>query len=212
VSIYMTEEEQLESIKKWWKKHQNKITVILSITLLSTACYRYWNWHIEKINQQASATYEQLMFAFSEQNTQSIEAYAKKLFTDFSGTVYGDTARLMMAHDYVIHEQLPLAEQSLQDVIQHSKMPALKNLASLRLARLMISQKAYDNALKQLDGISDSTYLPKVNELKGDIYMALGQANKANDFYQKARLDAEKLGVSSLFLDMKMKGGQKATA
>jgi len=206
----MTEEEQLESIKKWCKKHQNKIAVMVSILLLSIASFRYWSWHIEKRNDQASATYERLMVAFSEHNTASTEAYAKKLFTDFNATVYGDAARLMMARHYVILKQWLLAEQMLKDVLEHSKMPALRQLASLRLARILIFQKNYDHALQQLDTISDAQYSPQINELKGDIYTALGQVSKAHAFYQKAKFEGQALGLSSLFLEMKINGGQRA--
>lgn len=48
MSVYMTEEEQLAAIKNWWNKYSNVITVILSLVLLVTAGFKYWNWHQEK--------------------------------------------------------------------------------------------------------------------------------------------------------------------
>ena len=56
----------------------------------------------------------------------------------------------------------------------------------------------------QLDKITDATYLPLVNELKGDVFAATGRASEAKALYQEARLDAKKRGVTNLFLDMKM--------
>lgn len=34
---------------------------------------KYWNWHVEKVTQQASSAYENLMIAFS--NKDSKKAY-----------------------------------------------------------------------------------------------------------------------------------------
>lgn len=210
MSIYMTEEEQLESIKKWWVKHQSKITIVLSIILLCVAGYRYWNWHIEKRDKQASETYERLMVAFSKQDDQSIQAYAKTLSTEFGSTVYSDVARLTMARYYVTHERWKEATEALASVAQKSTMPALQQVAVIRLARIFISQKMYDNALIQLNKVSDTLYLSQVNELKGDIYGAQGEMAKAREFYQKARILADKQGVSSPSLEMKMNLDQSA--
>lgn len=210
MSIYMTEEEQLESIKKWWVKHQSKITIVLSIILLSVASYRYWSWHVEKKEKQASETYERLMLAFSTGNDQSIQAYAKTLSADFGSTVYGDVAHLTMAHYYVSHERWNDAVQALKYVAQKSTRPAFQQVAEIRMARILISQKMYDDALLQLNKISDTLYLSQVNELKGDIYGAQGEMAKAREFYQKARVLADKQGVSSLSLEMKMNLDQSA--
>ena len=64
MSVYMTEEEQLESIKKWWKRYGNIVSVCLSVVLITVAGFRYMQWHQTKITQQASITYEKMMWSF----------------------------------------------------------------------------------------------------------------------------------------------------
>lgn len=204
MSICMTEEEQLDAIKKWWKRHHRLITVVLSIVLLLTAGYRYWNWHVEKVNQQASEAYERLMVAVSQKDNKAIRSYAKQLSTAYRQTVYGDVAHLTMAHYFVMHAQEAKAREELAYVVSHSKMPALQHIASIRIARILVSEKAYDQALAQLDTLKDATYLSLVHELKGDVFAATGRASEAKALYQEARLDAKKRGVTNLFLDMKM--------
>lgn len=205
----MTEEEQLEAIKKWWKKHQNKISVVLSTILLITAGYRYWTWHTEKKMLQASEMYERLISAFSKQDTTALQASIKTLNTQFKNTVYSDVAYLVTAHQWVAQQQWDQAKQALTTVIQNSKMTALQEVARLRMARIDIYQGLYSQALTELDKIQDSAYLAKINELKGDVFYATGEYAKADSYYQKARLNAEKQGVTLYSLDMKLPHSSK---
>lgn len=203
MSVYMTESEQLEEIKKWWKRYGNYITIPLSILLLVIAGYRYWTWHEEKITQQASNTYEQLMYAFSTQDNTAVRSYSKALLTDYSKTIYADVARLTLAKLYVSHEQYPKAEKELVYVATHSKLPVLQQIANIRLARILAANKSYDDALKQLSSMSSDLYLPVANELRADIYVEKGQYQEALDLYRQAISEVQKNGMGNLFLEMK---------
>ncbi len=203
MSVYMTEAEQIEAIKKWWNKYNGLITVALSIVLLAIAGFKYWNWHEEKVGQQASNAYEHLMVAFSNQDNKSLRAYANQLITDYGNTVYADAARLALAKLYVVQEKYPKARDQLDYVANHSKMPALIDVAKIRLARLWTAEKSYDNALAELTKIQDTVYLPVVNELRGDIYAAKGQYQLAATAYRKAIVEVQTNGMGNLFLEMK---------
>ena len=203
MSVYMTEAEQIEAIKKWWNKYNGLITVALSIVLLAIAGFKYWNWHEEKVGQQASNAYEHMMVAFSNQDNKSLRAYANQLITDYGNTVYADAARLALAKLYVVQEKYPKARDQLDYVANHSKMPALIDVAKIRLARLWTAEKSYDNALAELTKIQDTVYLPVVNELRGDIYAAKGQYQLAATAYRKAIVEVQTNGMGNLFLEMK---------
>jgi predicted negative regulator of RcsB-dependent stress response len=203
MSVYMTETEQLEAIKKWWKRYNNIITVVFSIILLVISGYKYWNWHQEKITQQASNAYEQLMVSFSNQDNKGVRAYANQLLNDYGQTVYADAARLALAKLYVSREKYPLAEEQLDYVATHSKMTALQQVAKIRLARLLASIKSYDKALDELTKVDSAVYMPVVNELKGDIYAATGQYQQAVNSYRKAMSEVQTNGMGNLFLEMK---------
>lgn len=203
MSVYMTETEQLEAIKKWWKRYNNVITILLSVVLLSISGYKYWNWHQEKISQQASNAYEHLMVAFSNQDNRSVRAYANQLLGDYGQTVYADAARLTLAKLYVLREKYPKAQAELEYVANHSKMTALQQIAKIRLARLLASQKLYDKALAELSKVDNTVYMPVVNELRGDIYAATGKYQQAVVLYRKAISEVQTSGMGNLFLEMK---------
>ena len=203
MSIYMTEAEQLEAIKAWWQRHQRLITTLVSSVLLLVAGYRYWHWHTEKMTHQASQAYEQLMVAASNQEGQLIEAYAKALMKEYPKTVYGDAARLTLAKQWVSEEKLEDAARELEYVVLYAKMPALQQVARIRLVRLWIAEKAFDKALNYLEQTDSSMYKPLVDELKGDVYAALGRLDEAEAAYQEAREEIKLRGVGNVFLEMK---------
>lgn len=199
----MTEEEQLEAIKKWWNKYSNVITVILSLVLLTVAGFKYWNWHQSKISMQASNAYEHLMVAFSNQDNKGVRSYANQLMNEYSDTVYADAARLALAKLFVTREKYEKARENLDYVAKNSKMTALKQVARIRIARLFAAEKAYDKALAELTTIDDMAYMPVVNELKGDIYAATGKYQQAIVSYKEAITEVRTNGMGNLFLEMK---------
>lgn len=203
MSIYMTETEQLEVIKSWWKRYNNIITVTLSIVLLMISGYKYWNWHQEKINQQASTTYENLMLAFSNQDNKGVRGYANQLIKDYGDTVYSDAARLTLAKILVSHEKYSKAKEVLDYVATHSTMITLQQVAKIRLARLLAAEQAYDKAIDELSQVDSNSYLPVVNELKGDIYVAMGKYQQAALSYRKALTEAKTHGIGNPLLEMK---------
>jgi len=203
MSVYMTEAEQIEVIKKWWKRNQNIVTIILSVILLAFSGFKYWNWHQDKLNQQASNAYEHMMFAFSSQDNKSIRAYSKQLLSEYKNTIYADVAHLTLAKLYVSQDKYLKAEEELRAVATHSKMNTLKQIAKIRLARILAANKSYEQALSQLNQIDNSAFTPVVSELKGDIYAATGQYQQAVLAYRKAITEVQNQGMGNLFLEMK---------
>lgn len=171
MSVYMTEEEQLEAIKKFWKKHQNKIMLLVSSVLLVTAAVRYWHWHIEKRDQNASIVYEQLMQAFTKEDAPSTEAYAKTLVSNYQNTIYADAASLLLAKTFVEKKSWEQALDVLKQVAAHGQTPAIRDVAKFRLARIFLYQKKYDEALKSIEGIH-TIDTATLDRFKNDVYSA----------------------------------------
>lgn len=203
MSVYMTEEEQIEAIKKWWKRYNGIITVVLSILLFIFAVFKYWHVHQEKIKNQASGTYEQLMGAVSNHDAKSIQAYSNQLVSNFKHTVYADAAHLILAKLFIDEAKYQEAQKELEQVVTKSKVISLKQVAKIRLARLLIMQKFYDKALQELSTLDDTAYSAVVDEIKGDIYLAMGRTKDANEAYKKANETIREKGVANSFLEMK---------
>lgn len=204
MSVYMTEEEQLAAIKRWWQKYGNWISVILSIVLCLLIGYRYWYWHQDKIKTQASNTYEQLMIAFSNQDTKAVQGYANQLITKYKDSVYADSAQLVLAKLFVAASNHKNALKALEAVASNSNRPVFKQIARLRMARLYLNEKKYDSALQQLEIVNDADYKPAIDEIKGDIFTATGKYPQAMLAYQEAIQQERTLKIANPFLEMKI--------
>ncbi|MFY7697882.1 MAG: YfgM family protein [Legionella sp.] len=202
MSVYMTEKEQLDIIKKWWQRHSNTVTLIASIILLLVAGLKYWYWHQQKSTQQASNTYEQMMVAFSNKDNKSTRAYANQLLKEHNNSIYADAARLTLAKLFIEHAKFSDAQTQLRYVAEHSSTSAIQQIAKLRIARLLIAEKSYEKALEQLDVVNPA-YDSLINEIKGDIYAATGLYQQAIASYRTAIEQAQSKGITNIFLEMK---------
>ena len=203
MSIYMTEEEQIEAIKGWWKKHGNTVSTVILILVMCFAGFRYWQWHKQKVGFQASNLYEQMLSAYTNQDNKAIVSRANILVQNHNGTVYGDAAHLTLAKVAAEKKLYDKAVNHLNAVIKDDKDSALTQIAKIRLARVLLAKKQYQSALSAIDKISNSSYMSLVKELRGDIYTAMGDFNKAKLAYEEALTSSRKQKMGNLFLEMK---------
>ena len=82
------------------------------------------------------------------------------------------------------------AKLKLLWVAEHSKHE-LRELARLRLVALLLDEKAYDEALKQLDGKVSPAFAVRFAESRGDVLSAQGKKAEAVTAYQTALSDLE---------------------
>jgi predicted negative regulator of RcsB-dependent stress response len=90
------------------------------------------------------------------------------------------------------------ARAQLAWAAEKSSDASLRDLARLRLAGLMLDDKAYDEALQELNKEPEPGFVARYAELKGDVYAAQGKKDEARTAYAAAlaKLDG-KAGVES---------------
>lgn len=204
MNTYVTEEEQIEAIKAWWKKYGNHFMTGLIVVLLAIAGWKYWQQQQEKVKQAASVSYEHMMSAHASQDDSGVQAQANTLLSQYAKSVYADGARLLLAKTAVKKKRYQQADEYLSSVIQHSGVAALKQVARLRLARIYLHQKQYAHALQLLHVLDDDAYLPYAYELEGDVYAAQGDPQKARVQYQKAVDSSPQFAAKNPLLMMKL--------
>lgn len=201
---YQTEEQQLEQIRDFFKANQNVILACVLVFLCAMGIYRYWDWHQTKIKTEASSLYDALLFSASHNEDANIQAYAGKLTNSYPRTVYAQAAQLALAKFFVAKGEWPRAKQALQSVIDHASVPALQQIARLRLARILIQEKNNQQALTLLKVRSDKAYESVVLELEGDIYMLEKNVAQAKLAYEAAQQLVKQKGMNNGILDMKL--------
>lgn len=182
----LQEQEQLDQLKHFWNRYGNLITWVLIIALAGYAAFNGWNWWQREQAVKAGALYEEL-----ERAVQSADAdKAGRVFADlkerFGRTAVAQQGGLLAAKLQFEKGQVEPARASLAWVGEHATEAEYKTVARLRLAGLLLDQKQYDAALKQLEDATAKGFEPLVADRRGDVLMAQGKQEDAKAAYLKA--------------------------
>jgi predicted negative regulator of RcsB-dependent stress response len=202
---YLSEQEQWEAVKKWLRENGAWIVAGIAVGALAIGGWQWRNAHIDKVNGEASAKYEQMLQAFGRNDQSGGMALLGELERDYSSTPYLDQGRLAAARVYVESNQLDKAAKELEAVTQHSKDKQLALIARIRLARVQIAQQKPDDALATLNGVDPGAFGPRFHEVRGDADLAKGDKSGALAEYRAARsMDMGGGGGGNSLLDLKI--------
>lgn len=202
--MYITEAEQIEAIKKWWREYGVSVVVGILLAIVLGFGWRAWEQHHEQQLEHASMRYEQLVTNIVNGNNTAAEVQAQRLMARYPHTPYAELAALQLARQEVFQKNYPAAETHLTWVVRHGSTPALREVARLRAARVLLAQNQTADALKLLNKMDDSAYLPEVDEVRGDILVSQGKLAEAKDAYQDAIKAFPGLEILRPLLQMKL--------
>jgi predicted negative regulator of RcsB-dependent stress response len=181
----LEEQEQLDSIKTWWKMYGNLITGVVTAAAIGVVGWQGWNRYQASQAAQASAIYEVLEQAAAVKDSQRVKTAAGELAEKFGGTAYAPLGALIAAKVSFEAGDLKTAKAQLTWAADNGK-DEMKDVARLRLAAILLDEKAYDEALKQLDSAHAPAFDARFADLKGDVLAAQGKKVEAKAAYQGA--------------------------
>jgi predicted negative regulator of RcsB-dependent stress response len=182
----LEEQEQLDELKTWWKLHGNLVTNILLAIALAAAGWQGWNWWQRQQSAQASVVFSGLQSAAAQRDVKRVRELAGELIDKYSITDYAGMGALLAARVQVDGGDARNARVQLAWAAENAKDAGMRDLARLRLATLMLDEKAYDDALKQLSAEPGPAFVPRFAELRGDIFAAQGKSAEAKAAYESA--------------------------
>lgn len=184
----LEEQEQLATLKDFWKKYGNLIMWVLIIALGAYAAYNFYNYQQRKQAVEASALFEQQRAAIEAGDKAKVARTTSDIQSKYDNTVYAQMAALAAAKSAFDASDLKGAKTQLQWVIDNGD-DAYKSVALLRMSGVLLDEKQYDAALKALDGGVLDQFKAEVQDRKGDILVAQNKIAEARAAYQAA-LDA----------------------
>lgn len=182
----LEEQEQLATLKATWKQYGNLITWVLIIALAAYAGWVQWNNYQTNQAGQASQLYEELQKSVTAKDAAKIQRAVGDLKEKFPATSYASMAALVSAKTSFDANDLKSAKSHLQWVIDSGKGDEYKALAKIRLAGILLDEKLFDEALKQLSGEFPAELQADVADRKGDIFVAQAKLGDARKSYQVA--------------------------
>jgi predicted negative regulator of RcsB-dependent stress response len=110
----------------------------------------------------------------------------------------------LLARESVSKNNYPAAETHLNWVVDTAHDAALRQMARIRLARVLLADNKSKEALKILNTVDDPIYLPLIEDVKGDIFVSQGNAAQAKVSYAEALQNAPELVSIYPLLQMKL--------
>jgi predicted negative regulator of RcsB-dependent stress response len=185
MSVYQTEEEQVEAIKRWWKENSTSVITGLILGLSAVFGWQGWTSYQNRTGSQASVAFSQMVGAIEGGNSTSAVKQAEIIIDKYEGSHYSVFAAMATARLKLESGDRAGATSSLEWVIQQADEPALRHLAQLNLARIKLDEGALDEAEK-LASTQAGEFMGEFTVLKGDIALAKGDRTAAIEAYTLA--------------------------
>lgn len=194
MEAYTTEEQQVEAIKKWFKQNGASMLLTIAVGLSLVFGWQAWTRSQEEKQQTASALYQDMIEALAliknpieaEKQSSTVRHLGGQLIEEYPSLQYARFAALAIAKLEVEKGDLAAATERLQWVVEKETGKPLGNVAKVRLARVLSAQEKYDEALMLLSDPLDASIRVLAEEIKGDIYVQMGEEFEARMAYQRS--------------------------
>jgi predicted negative regulator of RcsB-dependent stress response len=209
----LEEQEQLATLKAWWNQYGNLITWLLIIALAAYAAWSGWNYYQRKQTVQAAQLYESLQKAVASKDNAKVQRAASDMTEKFGRTAYAQMGALAAAKSAFEANDSKAAKLQLQWVIDNGT-DEYKSIAKIRLAGILLDEKAYDEGLKLLSGDFPAQFAGAVADRKGDILVAQAKLDEARAAYTLALDKTDQKNPARQLIQLKLDaiGGVPANA
>ncbi|SHG53694.1 tetratricopeptide repeat protein [Massilia sp. CF038] len=181
----LEEQEQIASLKAFWNKFGNLITWALIVVLGGIAAYNFWNARERSQAGEASALFDQLAPAIAAKDAAKVQRIVSDVESKYKDSTYAQMSAMAAAKFAFDSEDLKGAKAHLNWVIANGNAE-YKSIAKVRLAGVLMDEKAYDEALKQLDASILPEFAGIAADRKGDILVAQNKIPEARAAYEAA--------------------------
>ncbi len=194
MTAHLTEEEQVEALKRWWAENGTSAIVGVVLAVSGYLGWGFWQDQQQANAEAASASYQTLMEAvvsepgqlLSDEKTATANHLADELKAQHATSLYASQAALFKAKLAVESGDLTLAATELSWVIERNVEPALTLLSRARLARVQLDLEQYDQALGTVADANSGSFKAMFAEIRGDVLLAQGKVGEARAAYQLA--------------------------
>ncbi|MBI4937010.1 MAG: tetratricopeptide repeat protein [Nitrosomonadales bacterium] len=210
-ALDLEEQEQVETLKAWWKENGKWVLLALVLVLGSVAATQGWKSYQSNQAAAASTLFTDLTKQIESGDPKRINDAAAAVVSNYSSSAYASRAYLLAAQVNIQIGDLALAKTQLQWVTKNAREDGLKNVARLNLAGVLLDEKSYAEALDLIEAPHPDSFDGLYADLKGDVLSAQGKKEEARAAYQKAleKTDAKNNYVSLIRMKLDALGGKK---
>ncbi|MCW8906522.1 MAG: tetratricopeptide repeat protein [Sedimenticola sp.] len=185
MDVHLSEEEQVEALKKWWKENGKSVVAGIVLGLGGVFGWQYWGQHQQKLAEEASLQFEQLNQSVQAGSPTAL-AQAESLIATYPDSPYALFAALDLAKVKFQQGDLVGAKAQLQWVLDNSEDNSLQQIARLRMARLLLDAGEIEQASAIIGEAPQDNFRGDFAELRGDIALRQGDPAAARLAYAEA--------------------------
>jgi predicted negative regulator of RcsB-dependent stress response len=192
----LDEQEKIDALKAWWKQHGNSVILAVSVFAATLVGVQGWRQYQASQAVKASMAYDALQNLAKGDDVKKVRDTAGQIIDQYSGTAYAPRAALIAAKANHEAGDMQSARAQLQWASEHAEEDAVRDTARLRLAGVLLDEKNYGEALKQVELTPSPAFAALFADMKGDILVAQGKPAEARSAYKTA---LETIGDKSLY-------------
>jgi predicted negative regulator of RcsB-dependent stress response len=182
----LEEQEQLEAFKHFWNQWGNLITWALIAVLAAYAAWNGWQYWERRQAALAAVLYDEIDRSAQAGDLARLERALADLKDKYGGAVYAAQGALLAAKTLHDKDKPAEAKAALSWVAEKAPTDGLKAVARLRLASLLVGDKAYDEALKTLSAPFPEQFAALAADRRGDVLLLQGKRAEAALEFGKA--------------------------
>jgi len=201
MALDLEEQEQVAELKAWWNQYGNLIVSAVAAALLVIAGWQGWRWYERSQAAEAAMHYEALAKGAQGGDAKAVRDSAGVLIESYPRSLYAAMGALAAARFLYDHNDLKNAKAQLTWAMDNARSEELRDVARLRLATILLDEKAYDEALKLLDAKHAPAFDAQYAALRGDVLVAKNQPNDAKAAYRTALDKSDKDQGNAAFRD-----------
>lgn len=192
---YLTDEEQVDRLKRLIKKYGGSVLTGILLALIAYFGWSYWQKKQQSEQAILSAQYQKLVDAGKSASANPTDtaartkflAEANQLVKANADSPYAFQTLLLQAKVAADREDYAAAEKALTSAVSAPiDDQGLQQLAYLRLARVQFQLGKNDAAQASLKKVTDAAFIPSAFELQGDILVQKNDVVGAKKAYQQA--------------------------
>ena len=186
MALDLEEQEKVAELRAWWKQHGNLIVGVLLAASVAFAGWQGWRWYSASQAAQAAAVFDALAKAGQAGDAKALRDAGGTLIESYPRTLYASMGALIAARFHFDRGDLKAAKAQLEWVVERAPSEEFRDIARLRLAAILLDEKAPDEALKVLQAKHAAAFESQYAALRGDALLAKDQRAEARATYQLA--------------------------
>ena len=199
----LEEQEQLASLQAFWNKYGNILMGVAIVAMLAYSGYTWYKYDQSKQAVGASVLFSNLTTAAEAKDNALVQRTAADIQAKFKGSAYAQMSALAAAKSAFDAGDLKVAKAQLQWVVSNGS-DEYQSIAKLRLAGVLLDEKAYDEALKMLSTPFAKEFAGAVADRKGDVLVAQNKIAEARTAYLAALQAMDKTVPGRGLVEMKL--------